>query len=61
MLDTEFTFQTRDEFNRRPFAERIINLLKSDIDISPMAIDGAWGTGKSEFCIKTLRLIEKVA
>lgn len=59
MLDTEFTFQTRDEFNRRPFAERIINLLKSDIDISPMAIDGAWGTGKSEFCIKTLRLIEQ--
>ena len=59
MLDTGYTFENRDEFNRRPFAERIINLLKSDIDLSPMAIDGAWGTGKSEFCIKTLRLIEQ--
>ena len=52
------TFDTRDEFNRRPVAEQLIKLLTSDIDISPMVIDGGWGSGKSEFCEKLIGLIQ---
>ena len=36
----EKTFATHDEFNRKPIAENIIKLLTSDIDLSPMVIDG---------------------
>lgn len=55
----EKTFATHDEFNRKPIAENIIRLLTSDIDLSPMVIDGGWGTGKTEFCQKLIRLIEQ--
>lgn len=44
----------RDEFNRQPVAENIIKLLTSEIELSPMIIDGDWGTGKSEFCHKLI-------
>jgi hypothetical protein len=53
----EFTFSTRDEFKRKNIAEKVINLLQSDIDISPMIIDGGWGTGKTEFCYKLINLM----
>ena len=53
----EKTFATHDEFNRKPIAENIIRLLTSDIDLSPMVIDGGWGTGKTEFCKKLIRLM----
>ena len=53
----EKTFATHDEFNRKPIAENIIRLLTSDIDLSPMVIDGGWGTGKTEFCQKLIRLM----
>lgn len=43
------TFETRDEFNRVGIATNLIKLLTSPIDISPMVIDGDWGTGKTEF------------
>lgn len=49
---SEYQFNERDEFQREPIAEKIIQLLTSNIDISPMIIDGDWGTGKSEFCHK---------
>ena len=55
----EKTFATHDEFNRKPIAENIIRLLTSPIDLSPMVIDGGWGTGKTEFCQKLIRLIEQ--
>ncbi|MFA0026916.1 P-loop NTPase fold protein, partial [Vibrio sp. 10N.261.49.A5] len=48
----------RDEFQRRPVAEKVITLLQSDIDISPMVIDGGWGTGKTEFCQKLIQLMK---
>lgn len=48
----------RDEFKREPIAEKIITLLMSDIDLSPMIIDGDWGTGKSEFCHKLIKKFE---
>lgn len=55
----EKTFATHDEFNRKPIAENIIKLLTSDIDLSPMVIDGGWGTGKTEFCKKLIRLMQE--
>ena len=55
----EKTFGTHDEFNRKPIAENIIRLLTSPIDLSPMVIDGSWGTGKTEFCQKLIRLMEQ--
>ncbi len=53
------TFDTQDEFKRKPIAESIIRLLTSDIDLSPMVIDGGWGTGKTEFCQKLIRLMQQ--
>ena len=55
----EKTFDTHDEFNRKPIAENIIKLLTSLIDLSPMVIDGGWGTGKTEFCQKLVRLMQQ--
>lgn len=53
------SFDTRDDFNRRSIAKKLIRLLTSDdIDVSPMVIDGSWGIGKSEFCLKTIDLIK---
>ena len=54
----DFTFDSRDEFIRKPIAEKVIKLLDSDIDVSPLIIDGKWGTGKTEFCFKLKNLIE---
>lgn len=51
---TQLVFESRDEFNRELVAEKAIKLLTSDIDISPMVIDGDWGTGKTEFCHKLI-------
>lgn len=52
---TQLVFEGRDEFNRELVAEKAIKLLTSDIDISPMVIDGDWGTGKTEFCHKLIK------
>lgn len=57
-LMKDFTFHERDEFTREPIAEKIIKLLDSDIEVSPLIIDGKWGTGKTEFCFKLKNLIE---
>lgn len=53
----ELTFDERDEFKRKSIAEKAISLLQADIDISPMVIDGSWGTGKTEFCHKLISLM----
>lgn len=50
-------FETRDEFNRRPIAEKIIQLINSEIEVSPMIIDGIWGSGKTEFTQKLIHLL----
>lgn len=44
----------RDEFQRHPVAAKVISLLVSDAQVSPMVIDGDWGTGKTEFCHKLI-------
>lgn len=52
------SFEARDDFNRKPIAEQIIKIIQSkDVNISPLMIDGKWGTGKSEFCQKLIDLI----
>lgn len=58
-INKELTFDFRDDFNRRPIAEKIILLLKSDIGISPMVIDGGWGSGKTEFTHKLINLFRE--
>jgi hypothetical protein len=55
---TELTFGSRDEFYRQTVAEKAINILTSGIDVSPMLIDGDWGTGKTEFCHKLINLMK---
>lgn len=59
MKIADLTFDDRDEFKRKKVAENIISLLQADIDISPMIIDGDWGTGKSEFCFKLINLMRE--
>ena len=58
-IDKLLSFDTRDEYNRKKIAEKVIELLHSNIDISPMVIDGAWGTGKTEFTQKLINLYRK--
>lgn len=56
---TALTFDERDEFNRKVTAEKAITLLSSEIDVSPMVIDGSWGTGKTEFCHKLMNSMKQ--
>ncbi|HFT5239806.1 TPA: P-loop NTPase fold protein [Yersinia enterocolitica] len=58
-LDSDITFSSRDEYKRKGIAEKIINIITSDIDTSPMVIDGSWGTGKTEFCYKLINLLNE--
>jgi predicted KAP-like P-loop ATPase len=57
-LKPALTFENRDEFRREPIASQLISLLTSDIDISPLVIDGDWGTGKTEFCQKLIHKLK---
>lgn len=52
-------FEDRDEYLRKPIAEKIIKLLSSDVKVSPFIIDGGWGTGKTEFCSKLINLVQE--
>jgi hypothetical protein len=54
----KLNFSDRDEFKRKAIAEKVITLLASGIDVSPMVIDGGWGTGKTEFCFKLINLMK---
>ncbi|MGN7971445.1 KAP family P-loop NTPase fold protein [Serratia sp. 22264] len=55
----KITFNDRDEYKRSDIANKIITLITSEIDTSPMIIDGGWGTGKSEFCYKLINLLNE--
>ena len=55
----DITFEDRDEFGRKAIAEKVISLLVSNIQVSPMVIDGNWGTGKTEFCKKLINLLRE--
>lgn len=52
------TFEKRDEYKRKQFADKIIQLLKSSENFTPILLDGYWGTGKTEFCFKLQNLIK---
>lgn len=57
---SDLTFDQRDEFKRKSIAQNVIKLLSDDsVDISPMVIDGSWGTGKTEFCHKLINLMKE--
>ncbi len=58
-IGEKLTFEFRDEFQRKPIAENVIKLLTSEIDVSPMVIDGAFGIGKTEFCFKLINLFKE--
>lgn len=57
-VQNKINFETRDEYQRKPIAEKIIRLLESGARVSPLVIDGHWGAGKTEFCKKLVHLIE---
>lgn len=52
-------FTDCDEFKREPIAKKVSSLLNSSIDLSPMVIDGGWGTGKTIFCHKLINLMQE--
>lgn len=56
-MQEELSFSKRDEFQRKAIAETMIQLLKPEVDLSPIVIDGDWGTGKTEFSIKLKNLV----
>lgn len=58
-LTNKTTFYDRDEYKRSDIASKVITLITSDIDTSPMIIDGGWGTGKTEFCYKLINLLKE--
>ena len=56
----QVSFDKDDDFDRKPVAEKMIKLLLSKVDVSPMLIDGKWGTGKTTFCKKSIALLKKI-
>lgn len=58
-MHPNLSFSLRDEFYRKPIADKLIHLLTSDIELSPIIINGDWGTGKTEFCHKVIHEIEQ--
>lgn len=56
---SHLSFSQRDEFSRKPIADKLIHLLTSDIELSPIIINGDWGTGKTEFCHKVIHEIKE--
>lgn len=55
------TFESRDEYNRATISENMVKLLESDLEVFPMLLDGPWGSGKTEFCLKLqARVSEKL-
>ncbi len=59
--NTNKRFSDGDDYSRQPVAEKLIKLLKSDIDVSPLILDGDWGTGKTVFCQRMISLINDAA
>lgn len=57
-MDKTLTFNVRDEFKRKIFADQLCQLLFSRDNVTPIVIDGDWGTGKTEFCIKVFNEIK---
>lgn len=56
-IPADIKFEDRDEYNRKPIADRVFSLLTSNTDVSPIIVDGNWGVGKTEFCLKLNNMI----
>lgn len=48
------TFKIRDEFKRKVIAQKIISLINSDIDVSPMVLDGHGEVVRQSFVLSLL-------
>lgn len=48
-----------DLLNRDNIAKKISNIIHSSSDLSPLAIDGSWGSGKTYLCRKTIQLLDE--
>lgn len=58
-MESFYDFETRDEFKRKTIASNIIKIIDSNVNISPLVIDGDWGTGKTEFSLKLKKMLEQ--
>lgn len=56
-FDSSRTFQMRDEFNRKKFADDLISILRLKNGPTTIAVNGAWGVGKTEFATKVANLL----
>ncbi len=60
MLDAlkTLTINNRDSLQRQPLADKLIRLLnQQNIQLSPMLLDGRWGSGRSQFALKLLHML----
>lgn len=55
----DIRFETRDDYGRKTVAERVLKLIEQGESNSPLFIDGAWGSGKSEFCYKLFHFLKE--
>ena len=54
----DLRFSDRDEFDRKKIAENLLYGLNDDkIKLSPILLDGSWGTGKTEFIMKFMNYV----
>lgn len=58
MISRQITFENRDEYGRKNVADKVTKLFSSEVNVSPMIIDGRWGQGKTEFCYKLINQLE---
>lgn len=56
----DLNFEDNDDFSRKDIARKVIDLLISPTEVSPLVIDGGWGTGKTIFCRKMITLFEEI-
>lgn len=55
----DYTFESQDKFQRKLFAESLIELLKQESSIFPIALNGRWGSGKTVFTHQIINLIKE--
>lgn len=53
------TFEDDDRFSRKPLAENLLKILREDHGVSPILLDGSWGTGKTTFVNRLEGLAEQ--
>ncbi|ODN41112.1 KAP family P-loop NTPase fold protein [Piscirickettsia litoralis] len=46
-MEVQQELEAKDTLERADLADKLINLIRSNIDLSPLLVDGFWGTGKT--------------